>query len=67
MRLEKKHYLKVFGKSTNKNVGLHAVKACERVVVKLHTFLNSALDGGECLVYAPVAITSRKTLLVPIA
>ena len=58
--------MRVFGKLTNKDVGLYAVKACERVVAKLHLFLKSALDGGGCLVYASVAVTSPRTLPVPI-
>jgi len=65
--LWKKHYLKVSGKRTNKDVGLYAVNACERVVVELHTFLSSTLEGGECLVQDTLAISSRKMLPVPIA
>jgi len=27
---------------------MHTMKACERVEILLHSFLFSALDGGEC-------------------
>jgi len=29
-------------------VSMHTMKACERVEILLHSFLSSALGGGEC-------------------